>query len=87
MQNQAYDLPDLVGKTSYRCNCTPDRDSYLLFQGSQIDLYTKFSYLSVSHHYFPHTLSSLSFLSSILPSPKNTKVSHPSLFLHTIIKS
>jgi hypothetical protein len=33
MRNQEYDLPDWVGKTSSRCNYTPDRDSYLLYQG------------------------------------------------------
>ena len=36
---------------------------------------------------FPHLLSSLSFSSSTLPSPKNTKLSHPSLSLHAMIKS
>ena len=36
---------------------------------------------------FPRTLSSLSFLSSILPSPKNTKLSHPLQSLHAMIKS
>jgi hypothetical protein len=34
-----------------------------------------------------HLLSSLSFSSSTLPSPKNTKLSHPSLSLHPMIKS
>jgi len=33
MRNQGYDLPDWVGKTSYQCNCMPDRDSYLLYRG------------------------------------------------------
>jgi len=36
---------------------------------------------------FPHLFSSLSFSSSTVPSPKNTKLSHPSLSLHAIIKS
>jgi hypothetical protein len=31
MRNQEYDMPDLVGKPSYRCDYTPDRDSYLLY--------------------------------------------------------
>jgi hypothetical protein len=26
MTNPGYDLPDWVGKTSYRCNYMPDRD-------------------------------------------------------------
>jgi hypothetical protein len=33
MSNQGYDLPNWVGMTSYRCNYTPDRDSYLLYRG------------------------------------------------------
>jgi len=33
MRNQGYDLPDWVGKTSYRGYYTPDRDSYLLYRG------------------------------------------------------
>jgi len=41
----------------------------------------------VSHYDFPHLLWSLSFLCSTLPSPKNTKLSHPSLSLHAIIMS
>jgi len=35
----------------------------------------------------PRTLSSLPFLSSILPSPKNTKLTPPSLSIHAMIKS
>ena len=33
MRNQGCDLPDWVGKTSYRCNYPPDRDSYLPYRG------------------------------------------------------
>ena len=33
MRNQGYDLPDWVGKITYQCNYTPDRDSYLPFRG------------------------------------------------------
>ena len=33
MRNQGYDLPDWVGKTSYRCYYPPDRDSYLPYCG------------------------------------------------------
>jgi len=33
MSNEGYDLPDWVGMTSYRCNYTLDRNSYLLYQG------------------------------------------------------
>jgi len=29
MRDQGNNLPDWVGKTSYRCNYTADRDSYL----------------------------------------------------------
>jgi len=87
MWNHGYELPDWVGKTAYRCNYTPDRNSYLLYWGWYIDLHTKFLAVSVSHHDFPHLLSSLSFLSSTLPSPKNTKLSHRSLSLHAMMKS
>jgi len=41
----------------------------------------------VSHDHFPHLLWSLSFLCSTLPSPKNTKLSHPCQFLHAMIMS
>jgi len=43
MRNQGYDLPDWVGKTLYRFDYTPDRDSYLLNWGLSIDSHTKFS--------------------------------------------
>jgi len=33
MSNQWYDLPDLVGRTSYQRDYTPDQDSYLPYQG------------------------------------------------------
>jgi len=33
MRNQGYELPDSVGKTSYPCNYTLDRDSYLPYRG------------------------------------------------------
>jgi hypothetical protein len=36
MRNQGYDLPDWVGKTSYRCYYPPDRDSYLLYQDGKL---------------------------------------------------
>jgi len=87
IRNQGYNLPDWVGKTSYRCNYTPDRDSYLPYRGWHLDSHTKFSYVQVSHDDFPHLLSSLSFSSSSLPSPNNTKLSHRSLSLHAMIKS
>ena len=44
-------------------------------------------HVPVSHDDFPHLLWSLSFLCSTLPSPKNTKLSHPALSLHAIIMS
>jgi hypothetical protein len=84
MRNPRYDLPDWVGKTSYRCNYSPDRESYLPYQGWSIDLHTKFSEVPLSHGDF---LSSLSFLSSILPSPQNMRLSHPYLSLHAMITS
>jgi len=87
MRNQGYDLPDWVWKTSYRCNYSLDRDSYLPYRGWLIDSHTQFSQVPVSHDDFPHLLPSLSFLSSTLPSPKNTKLSHPSLSLHAMIMS
>jgi len=33
MSNHRYDLPDVVGMTSYRCDYTPDEDSYLPYRG------------------------------------------------------
>jgi len=42
MTNQGYDLPDWDEKTSYWCNYTPDRDSYLPYRGCYIDSHTKF---------------------------------------------
>jgi len=44
-------------------------------------------YVPVSPDDLPHLLSSLSFSSWTLPSPKNTKLSHPSLSLHAMIMS
>jgi len=46
-------LPDWVGKTSYRCYYTPDRDSYLPYWGWSIDSHKKFSQVPVSHDDFP----------------------------------
>jgi len=43
MTKQGYDLPDWVGKASYFCDYTLDRDSYLPYWGWSIDLRTKFS--------------------------------------------
>jgi len=43
MRNQGYDLPDWIGKTSYRWYYMPDRDWYLPYWGWTIDLHTKFS--------------------------------------------
>ena len=52
-----------------------------------IDVSTKFPFVLVSDDGFPHLLSSLCFLSSTLPSPKNKKLSYPSLFHQVIIMS
>jgi len=43
MRNQGYNLPDWVGTTSYQCDYTPDRDSYLPYRGWSIDSHMKFS--------------------------------------------
>ena len=43
MRNQGNDMPDWVGKTSYRCEFAPDQDSYLPYRGWSIDSHTKFS--------------------------------------------
>ena len=43
MTNQGYNLPDWVGKTSYRCDYTPDRDSSLPYRGWSIDSHMQFS--------------------------------------------
>jgi len=48
---------------------------------------TRYSLKSQFLMMISHPLSSLSFSSSTLPSPKNTKLSHPSLSLHAMIKS
>jgi hypothetical protein len=40
MRNPGYDLPDWVGKTSYRYIYTADRDSYLPYRGWSIDSHT-----------------------------------------------
>jgi len=87
LRNQGYDSPEGVRKTSDWCDYMPDRDSYLLYRARYIDSHTKFSSVPVSHDDFPHLLSSLSFSSSTLPSPKNTKLSHRSLSLHAMIRS
>jgi len=60
---------------------TPDQDSYLLYRGWYIDVHLKFSQVLVFQCDFPPTLSSFSFLSSTLPSPKNMKLSYRSLSL------
>jgi len=44
-------------------------------------------YVPVSHDLSSHLLGSLSVLYSTLPSPKNTKLTHPSLPLHATIMS
>jgi len=72
IRNPGDDLPDWVGMSSYLCNYTPNRDCYLPYPGLSIDLHTEFSQVPVPNDDFPRTLSSLSFLSSIIPSPKNT---------------
>ena len=86
MRNRGYDLPYWVGKTSYRCNYTPNWDFYLPYPGWQIDSHMKISRVPVSNDGLSHILSSLSFSSSTLPSLKNTKLSHPSLSLNAIMK-
>jgi hypothetical protein len=87
MRNLVYDLPDWVGKTWYRCNYMPHQESYLPFWECYIDLHTKFSKVPVCNDDSPHLLTYLSFLSSTLPSPENTKLCHPSLSLHAMIMS
>ena len=67
MRNQEYNLPDWVGKTSYQCDYTSDRDLDQLYRISKIDSHKKFSQIQVSHEDYPRPLSSLCFLSSILP--------------------
>ena len=87
MRIKGYNVPDWVGKTSYRCYYMPDWDSYLPYQGWSIHLHTNFSEVLVTHNYLIHLVSSLLFSSSTLPSPNNTKLSHPSLTLHAPINS
>jgi hypothetical protein len=83
MRNQGYNLPDRVGKTSYQCNYTLDRYAYPLYRGWLLDPHVKFSKVPVAPDDFPHILS---FSSSTLPSPENTKLNHHSLSLHAMIK-
>ena len=87
MRNQGYDFTDCIKKTSDCSHYLPGRDSYLSYWGREIDLYMKSYEAPVSHIDFPHLLFSLSFLSSTLPSPKNTKLSHPTLSLDMMIMS
>jgi len=87
MRNKGYDLPDWVRKTSYWCDYMPNHDSYLPYWGWSIDSHMKVSQVPVCHDDLPHLLTSLSFSSSTLPSPKNTKLRHTSLSLHVMIKS
>ena len=87
MKNPDYYLPDWVQKTSYWCYYASDRDWYLQYRGWYIDSHTKLLEVTVSHHDFPHLISSLSFAFLTLPSPKNAKLSHHSLSLHAMIMS
>ena len=43
MGNQRNNVPDWVGKMTYRCNYMPDRDSYLPYRGRLFDSHMKFS--------------------------------------------
>ena len=87
MRHQEYEWPDWVLKRSYQCDNLPDRHSYLPYQGWYIDSHTKFSQVPVFHDDFHQLLSFISVSSSTLPSPKNMKLSHPSLLLHAMIMS
>jgi len=87
MRNQGDNLPDWFMNTSYWYYSTPHRDSYLPHRRWYIESHMKFAQVPVSHDGFPHHLSSLFVSSSTLPSPKNAKLSHPSLSLHAMIKS
>jgi len=87
MRNQGYDLPDWDEMTWDECYSSPDRAGYLPYWGWWNDSHTKFSEVPVSHDDFPHLFYSLSFFCSTPPSPKNTKLSHPSLSLHAMIMS
>ena len=68
MRNRGYDLPDWVPKTSYRCNYTPDRDSYLLYGDGQLTC----------------TQDSLKsqFLIMISPAPSHLSLSCPQFYHH-----
>jgi hypothetical protein len=86
MRNERYIRPDSVRRTSHWCYEAADRVLYLLYRGCSVDLRTKFSQVPVSQNDFPHLLSSLSFLSSTLPSRKNTYPSHRTLSLNAVIQ-
>ena len=66
---------------------TPDHCMYMPYWGWYNDSHTKFTEVPVTHQDLPHLISSLCLSFSIGPSPKNTKLSHPSLSLHAMIKS
>jgi len=51
------------------------------------DSHTIFFQVPFSHNDLSHLLSALSFKFSTLPSPKNTKLSYPSLSIYAMIKS
>ena len=78
MRNQGYDLPDWVGKTLYWCYYTLDRR--LVHAVSGIVKW-------LAHEILLSPSFSWWFVPSPLPLPKNTKLSHPSLSLHAMIRS
>jgi len=73
MRNQGFDLPDWVGKTSYRGNYTPDRDSYLPYRGWSIESHTKFA--------------KSQFLMTICPINSHLSTSRPQLYRHLRTRS
>jgi hypothetical protein len=73
MRIKDYELPDWVVSTTYGCNYTPDRDTYLQYQGWQIESHTKFSQ---SH-----------FFMMISPISSHLSLPHPQLYHHLNTRS
>jgi len=83
MRSQGYDLPDWVEKKLYRCFIRRIGSSTFRIRNGQLTRTQN----SLKSQFLMMISRISSHLSRSLPSPKNTKVSHPSLSLHAIIMS
>ena len=73
MRNPGYNIPDWVGKISYQCNQTPDRDSYVLYRDGKL----------------PRTQRSIQsqFLMMISPISSHLSLSRPQVYHHRRTRS